>query len=176
MSCYDYALIGARNLQPNLIAFPCEEGKVDGQDISKGVSLYVVCMTVNPFAAQMNPQNANASDVEIVLWCQYRQNSTTNSYGTPKEDCVTKSSHSHQQFHRYYCFCVPMFFLICIHQQTLWTIYTKGLMLIDVLMSSQWHLTIRNFRSITHNDLLDMLISIVAKELKPQGYLHHMAL
>ena len=50
-----------------------------------------------------------------------------------------------------------------------------GLMLIDVFMSAQWDLTIRNIRSIAPNDPLDMLVSIAAKVLKPQEYLHHMA-
>ena len=51
--------------------FFCEEGKVDGQDISKGVSFHVVCMTVNPFAAQMNPWNVatNADGIVMVLLC-----------------------------------------------------------------------------------------------------------
>ena len=51
-----------------------------------------------------------------------------------------------------------------------------GLMLIDMFMSAQWHLTIRNIRAIAPNDPLDMLVSIMAKVVKPQGYLYHMAL
>ena len=51
--------------QPHCL-FPFEEGKVDGQDISKGVSFHVVCMTFNPFAAQMNPWNADAGGIIMV--------------------------------------------------------------------------------------------------------------
>ena len=45
-----------------------------------------------------------------------------------------------------------------------------------MFMSAQWHLTIRNIGSIAPNEPLDMLVSIMAKVLKPQGYLHHTGL